>query len=77
MNGPGDLKKVLLTRKDQFVDCLAQELLTYALGRGLEYYDKPAVRAIRRQTAADDYRFSALVLAVVNSEPFQMRRIPD
>jgi hypothetical protein len=77
VNGPGDLKKVLLTRKDQFVDCLAQELLTYALGRGLEYYDMPAVREIRRRTARNDYRFSALVLAAVHSEPFQMRRTPD
>jgi Protein of unknown function (DUF1585) len=77
VNGPGDLKKVLLTRKNQFVDCLAQELLTYALGRGLEYYDMPAVREVRRKTAADGYRFSAVVLGAVESEPFQMRRTPD
>ena len=76
VNGPGDLKKVLLTRKDQFVDTMAQELLTYALGRGTEYYDMPAVRDIRRKTAADGYKFSALVLATVHSEPFQMRRTP-
>jgi len=76
VNGPGDLKKVLLAHKDQFVDTLADELLTYALGRGLEYYDMPAVREMRRQTAAQDYRFSALVLAAVHSEPFQMRRTP-
>ena len=75
--GPGGLKKVLLDRKDQFVECLAGELLTYALGRGLEYYDMPAVRRIRRETASHDYRFSSLLLAVVNSEPFQMRRTPD
>ena len=75
--GPGGLKRVLLDRKDQFVECLASELLTYALGRGLEYYDMPAVRRIRRETASHDYRFSSLVLAVVNSEPFLMRRTPD
>jgi len=77
VNGPGDLKKVLLDRKDQFVDTLAEKLLTYALGRGLEYYDMPAVREIRRKTAADGYKFSALVEAAVSSEPFQMRRTPD
>lgn len=77
VNGPDGLKKVLMARKDQFVESLADKLLTYALGRGLEYYDMPAVRQIRRATAANDYRFSSLVLAAVNSEPFQMRRTPD
>ncbi|HMC58152.1 MAG TPA: DUF1585 domain-containing protein, partial [Candidatus Solibacter sp.] len=77
VNGPAGLKKVLLEHKDQFVECLADKLLTYALGRGLEYYDAPAVRRIRRDAARHEYRFSSLVLAAVNSEPFQMRRTPD
>jgi hypothetical protein len=77
VNGPAGLKKVLLEHKDQFVECLADKLLTYALGRGLEYYDAPAVRQMRREAAQHDYRFSSLVLAAVNSEPFQMRRTPD
>ena len=49
------------------------KLLTYALGRGVEYYDAPAVRQIVRTAAADDYRWSALIAGVVNSTPFQMR----
>jgi len=47
------------------------------LGRGLEYYDLPSVRQIRREAARNDYRFSSLALAIVNSVPFQMRRIPE
>jgi hypothetical protein len=77
VQGPDGLKKVLMERKDQLVESLADKLLTYALGRGLEYYDMPAVRQIRRATAANDYRFSSLVLAAINSQPFQMRRTPD
>lgn len=53
---------------------MTEKLLTYALGRGLEFYDMPAVRAITRDAASDDHRFSSLVLGIVNSMPFQMRR---
>jgi cytochrome c553 len=77
VTGPAGLKKVILERKDEFVEVMAGKLLTYALGRGLEYYDQPAVRQIRRQMAADNDRFSSLVLGVVNSVPFQMRRAPE
>ena len=77
ITGPAGLKKVLLEHKDQFVECLSDKLLTYALGRGLEYYDAPAVRQMRRDSAQHDYRFSSLVLAAITSEPFQMRRTPD
>ena len=73
-NGPKELKAMLATRKDDFARCLAEKLLTYALGRGLEYYDKQAVDRIVRETAADGYKFSRLVLAIVGSEPFQKRR---
>ena len=77
-NGPAELKKILTTsRRDEFVATTTQKLLIYALGRGLEYYDQPAVRAIGREAAKDDYRMSALITAVVNSVPFQMRRTPD
>ncbi len=73
--GPAGLKKVLATtRRDEFLATAAEKLLTYALGRGLEYYDKPAVRAVTREAARDNYKFSALVTAVVRSTPFQMRR---
>jgi cytochrome c551/c552 len=76
--GLAGLKKVLLsTRKDDFVLSAAEKLLTYALGRGLESYDMPAVRVIVRDAAKDDYRMSALIGAVVRSTPFQMRRTSD
>jgi hypothetical protein len=74
IDGPEGLKKVVLSRRDEFVECLTAKMLTYALGRGLEYYDQPAVRGIRRQAAGEDYRFSALILGIANSVPFQMRR---
>jgi cytochrome c553 len=74
VNGFEGLKKVVLDRRDEFVECLAAKMLTYALGRGLESYDQPAVRAIRRQAASEDYRFSSIILGIVNSVPFQMRK---
>ena len=67
------LRKALLSRPDVFVGTMTEKLLTYALGRGLDYHDMPVVRAIVRQSAARDYRFSSLVLGIVNSVPFQMR----
>ena len=73
-NGVDGLRQALLARPDVFVGALAEKLMTYALGRGVTYGDAPAVRAIHRQAAADGYRFSALVGAIVRSAPFQMRR---
>ena len=74
-NGPAGLKKLLLANyRDDFVTTVTEKLLTYALGRGLEYYDQPAVRSIARQAARENYRISALIAAVVQSTPFQMRR---
>ncbi len=76
--GPAGLKKLLVANYGyQFETTVTEKLLTYALGRGLEYYDKPAVRAIMRQAARDDYRMSALIVAIVKSTPFQMRRTPE
>jgi len=75
--GPSGLKKVLMERQDYFVECISEKLLTYALGRGLEHYDLPVVRQVRREAAAKGHRFSGLVLAIVNSVPFQMRRSPE
>ena len=75
---PAGLKKLLLAKyHDDFVTTAAEKLLTYALGRGLEYYDMPAVRSITRDAARDDYRMSALIAAVVRSTPFQMRRASE
>ena len=77
VDGPAGLRRVLLDRRDEFVETLAARLLTYAIGRGLESYDRPAVREIRRRTEAADYRFSALVAAIVDSVPFRLRRTPE
>ena len=72
--GVRGLKAALLNHPDGFVNTLTEKLLTYGLGRGLEYYDAPAVRAITREARENEFRFSSLVLGVVRSEPFQMRR---
>ena len=61
----------------QFATAVTEKLLTYALGRGVEYYDYPTVRSIDREAARDNYRISALILAIVKSTPFQMRRGSD
>jgi hypothetical protein len=75
--GPAGLTKLLRTTyRDEFVRAFTEKLLTYALGRGVEAADKPTVRSIIRQAARDDYRMSALILAVEESVPFQMRRTP-
>jgi hypothetical protein len=64
----------VLNRPDLFVTTLSEKLMTYALGRGLEYYDQPAVREITRRARTEDFRFSSVVLGIVNSTPFRMRR---
>jgi Protein of unknown function (DUF1592)/Protein of unknown function (DUF1588)/Protein of unknown function (DUF1585) len=72
------LKKILVSNyREQFEDTATEKFLTYALGRGVEYYDKPAVRSIMRQAARDNFRISALISAIVKSTPFQMRRTPE
>ena len=70
---PG-LRDVLLERRGEFVATVTEKLLTYALGRGVAYSDRPAIRAIVREAAASDYRWSSLVLGIARSLPFQMRR---
>ncbi len=74
LNGPDDLRLALLRRGDQFVQALTEKLMTYALGRTLEYTDMPTVRAIVRATAVDDYRFESLVTNIVTSNVFRMQR---
>ena len=72
--GAVGLRNALLTKSDQVVTTVTEKLLTYALGRGLEYYDAPTVRAIVREARRQDYRFtSGLIMGVVKSAPFQMR----
>jgi hypothetical protein len=73
LDGPGSLRRALLGRRDAFVTNATEKLLTYALGRRLEYFDMPAVRAIAR-SARPDYRFSSLIVGIVKSVPFQMKR---
>jgi Protein of unknown function (DUF1592)/Protein of unknown function (DUF1588)/Protein of unknown function (DUF1585)/Protein of unknown function (DUF1587)/Protein of unknown function (DUF1595)/Planctomycete cytochrome C len=74
MNGVNDLRQALLRYSPQFLRTFTEKLMTYALGRGVEYQDMPVVRAILRESAGGNYRFSSLVLGIVNSEPFQMNR---
>ena len=76
-DGPAGLKNALLGHPERFVTTVTEKLMTYALGRGIEYYDAPAVRAIVRDAAEDGYRLSSLVKGVVRSAPFQMRRSPS
>ena len=71
--GPAELKAILKGKKDQFSRCLTEKLLTYALGRGLEYYDRCAVDEIMEALGKDDYRFSTLITGVIKSGPFQKR----
>ena len=73
VDGAVALREALLKRQDVVVHTIVEKLLTYALGRGLEAADMPAVRAIAREASRRDYRFSAIVEGVVNSVPFRMR----
>jgi hypothetical protein len=73
--GPKELRAILKGRSDEFVRCLAEKMLTYALGRGLDYYDKCAVDRIVAAMAQNDFRFSTLVGEIVASDPFQKRRV--
>lgn len=75
LNGPDDLREVLMRRPEQFVQTLTERLFTYALGRVVEHHDMPAVRKIMRTAARDDYKFSSLVWAIVESEQFQTKRV--
>ena len=73
VDGVVTLRQALVKHPEIFVGTVTEKLLTYALGRGLAYYDMPTVRAIVRDTAPDNYRFSSIVLGIVNSTPFQKR----
>src|SRR6185295_5137550 len=76
IDGVVSLRQGLLRYSPQFVRAVTEKLLTFALGRGVEYDDMPVVRSIVREAARDDYRFSTVVLAIVKSIPFQMNRKP-
>jgi hypothetical protein len=74
LRGVAGLEQALLSRPELFAGTLTEKLLTFGLGRGVEYYDAPAIRKILREAQPDGYRFSSLVLGIVRSVPFQMRR---
>jgi hypothetical protein len=73
-DGMSELREALRGRSELFVYTMTEKLLTYALGRGLEYYDAPAVRKIVKNSGNDDYRFSSIITGIANSTPFLMRR---
>jgi hypothetical protein len=74
VNGPADLRNMILNHPEQFVRTMTEMLMTYGIGRGLEYYDMPTVRLIVKDAARTNFRFSSLVLGVVKSAPFQMKK---
>ena len=75
LDGPASLRRALLDRRDAVAATATEKLLTYALGRRVEYFDMPAVRAVVRDAARTEYRFSSLVTGIVKSVPFQMKRV--
>ncbi len=75
LNGPNDLRAALMQRHDQFVQTLTEKLMTYALGRGVQYYDMPQVRKIVKEAARDNYRFSSIVKAIVMTPEFQSSEV--
>ena len=77
-SGPAGLTQLMVTKyREDFVRTVTERLMTYALGRGVEHYDNPTVRAIARQAALDNYRMSSLIVSIVKSTPFQMRRASE
>lgn len=76
-NGPKELKEILVTKKDDFARALTEKLTIYAIGRGLEYYDKRATDQVLKTLAANEYRFSVLAVEIAKSDPFRMRRGKD
>jgi hypothetical protein len=73
INGPAGLRGALLRYSPQFVRMFIEKMMTYGLGRGVEYFDMPVIRSIARDAERTENRFSAIVLGIVNSSPFQMR----
>ena len=76
VHGPVELRNALLAKPEQFVQTLTEKLMTYALGRSIDYHDMPAVRRVVHEAARDDYRFSAILTAIAESEPFRYGTVP-
>ena len=77
VSGPVDLRKALMERPEIFVRTMTEKLLTYGLGRSVAYYDMPSVRQIVSDAAKDNYRFSSLVMGIVESEAFLKEKVPE
>src|SRR6185369_16983408 len=77
IKGADDLRRALAARPDRFVQALTENLLTYALGRSIDYQDMPAVRKIVRDAATDNYRFESIVLGIISSDAFRKREAPE
>ncbi|MDR2213893.1 MAG: DUF1585 domain-containing protein, partial [Pseudomonadales bacterium] len=77
INGVNDLRAALVARPEQFAQVLVEKMLMYAIGRGIEAHDMPAVRAIVHRAAADDYRFSAIIAGIIASDQFQLMSVPQ
>jgi hypothetical protein len=73
LDGAASLREALVSRSDVFASTLTEKLMTYAIGRGVKYYDMPVVRQVTREAAQNDYRFSSIVMGIVQSAPFQMK----
>ena len=73
VNGPSELRAALLKYSPQFARMVTEKMMTYALGRGVEYFDMPVVRSIVREAEKEEYSFSSILMGIVNSDPFQMR----
>ena len=76
VDGPVALRNVLLSRPDAFVTTLTERIMTYGLGRGVEPSDMPVIRGIVKRAAADNYRFSSIIMGIVESAPFRLRTVP-
>jgi hypothetical protein len=77
VDSPASLREALMKRPEQFLGTMTEKLLTYALGRSVAYYDMPTVRGIVREAGRNNYRFSSLVMGIVKSAPFRLRRVPE
>jgi Protein of unknown function (DUF1585) len=77
VDSPAALRQALMKRPEQFLGTMTEKMLTYAVGRSVAYYDMPAVRAIVREAARNNYRFSSMVMGIVKSVPFRLRRVPE
>jgi len=77
LDGVNDLRESLVMRPDQFVQTFTEKLMTYSLGRSVEYHDMPAVREIVRNAAREDYRFSSIVMGIINSDQFRKLTVPE